>query len=150
MHGSKRRWAIAALLFVQAVLFGWGCMVTASFIVTRSGDPNLSGQLQLGIEQAAGSAVTGVLAVFILRGSRRALYATAAVATISFLIDLALATILLVWIGPLAILYLLFFPLPTVPLGVVAVSVLILSLSLIAQNRRTASGAKAGTPPALS
>jgi hypothetical protein len=76
-----------------------------------------------------------VLAVSTLRGSRSALYATAVVAALSTLIDVGLAAIELFWFGPLAFLYLLFFPLPSVPLGVIAIPVLVLSMSLIRDKR---------------
>jgi hypothetical protein len=135
MPGSKRRKAIAVLLFVQAALFGWGAVLTALFVITRTGDPSLASQLQLGIQQGAALVVTVVLAVFILRGSRPALYATAVVAALSALIDLGLAGIELFWVGPVAFLYLLFFPLPSVPLGVIAIPVLVLSMSVIRDKR---------------
>jgi hypothetical protein len=134
MAGSKRRKAIAVLLFAQAALFGWGGAVTALFVVSGTGDSSLSNQLQLAIEQAAGFAVCAVLAVFTLRGLRLALYGTAAISAASSVIDLGLAGIELFWAGPLAFLYLLFFPLPNVLLGAVAIPVFVLSLSLIREH----------------
>jgi hypothetical protein len=135
MPGSKRRKAIAGLLVVQAALFGWGAVLTALFLITRTGDPNLASQLQLGIQQGVAFVVTAVLAVFILRGSRSALYATAVVAALSTLIDVGLAGIELFWVGPLAFLYLLLFPLPSIPLGAIAIPVLVLSMSVIRDKR---------------
>jgi hypothetical protein len=136
MPGSKRRKAIAVLLFAQAALFGWGLVVTVAFLVSRTGDQNLVNQLELAIEQAAGFAVSALLAVLNWRGSRPALYGTAVFSGISLLIDLALAAIELMWAGPYALIFLLFFPLPSVPIGVVAIPVLILSLTLIREERR--------------
>jgi hypothetical protein len=136
MPGAKRRKAIAALLFAQAALFGWGCLLTLGFLVTRTGDPRLLNQLQLWIEQGGGFAAAGLLAVFILRGSRLALYGTVALGAISSLLDLGLAVIVAFWAGPLALTYVFFFSLPSVPSGVVAIPVLILSLSLFIEDRR--------------
>jgi hypothetical protein len=124
------------LLFAQAALFFWGGLVTSMYVASRLGNPNLPDQVQLGIKQGAGFAVCAVLAVFNWRGSRRALYATAVISAVSSLVDLGLATILFVWVGPLAFLYLLFYPLPYVPLGVVAIPVVILSLSVIGRGIR--------------
>ena len=136
MPGSKRRKAIAVLLFAQAVLFGWGLVVTVAFLVSRTGDQNLVNQLELAIEQAAGFAISALLAVLNWRGSRPALYGTAVFSGISLLIDLALAAIELMWAGPYALIFLLFFPLPSVPIGVVAIPVFVLSLTLIRDARR--------------
>jgi hypothetical protein len=72
--------------------------------------------------------------VFTLRGLRLALYGTAAISAASSVIDLGLAGIELFWAGPLAFLYLLFFPLPNVLLGAVAIPVFVLSLSLIREH----------------
>ena len=136
MPGSKRRKAIAVLLFAQAALFGWGLVVTVAFLVSRTGDQNLVNQLELAIEQAAGFAISALLAVLNWRGSQPALYGTAVFSGISLLIDLGLAAIELMWAGPYALVFLLFFPLPSVPIGIVAIPVLILSLTLIRDARR--------------
>jgi hypothetical protein len=136
MPGSKRRKAISVLLFAQAALFGWGLVVTVAFLLSRTGDQNLFNQLELSIEQAAGFAVSGLLAVLNWRGSRPALYGTAVFSGISLLIDLALAAIELMWAGPYALIFLLFFPLPSVPIGVVAIPVFMLSLTVIREVRR--------------
>jgi hypothetical protein len=136
MPGSKRRKAIAVLLFAQAALFGWGLVVTVAFLMSRTGDQDLLAQLELAIEQAAGFAVSALLAVLNWRGSRPALYGTAVFSGISLLIDLGLAAIELMWAGPYALIFLLFFPLPSVPIGIVAIPVLILSLTLIRDARR--------------
>jgi hypothetical protein len=136
MPGSKRRKAIAVLLFAQAALFGWGLVVTVGFFMSRTGDQTLLTHLELAIEQAAGFAVSALLAVLNWRGSRPALYGTAVFSGISLLIDVALAAIELMWAGPYALVFLLFFPLPSVPIGVVAIPVFILSLTLIRQERR--------------
>lgn len=135
MPGSKRRKAVAFLLFVQAALFGWGFLVTALFVVTRTGDPSQSDQLQLGIQQGVACAVGALLAVYTWRGSRQALYAVAAIAAVSTLIDVGLFGIELLAIGPLAFLYLFFLPLPSVPLGAIAIPVLVLSISVIREKR---------------
>jgi len=136
MHGYKRRQAIAVLLWLQSAMFGWGCIIAVSIFVSGPGHPELPNQLVLAIEEAAGVAVTALLAVFTLRGSGPALYATSVFALVSSLIGLAFAALEALWIGPLALLYLLFYPLPHVPIGAVAISVLILSLNLIAEDRR--------------
>jgi hypothetical protein len=136
MPGSKRRKAISVLLFAQAALFGWGLVVTVGFLVSRTGDQNLVNQLELAIEQGAGFAVSALLAVLNWRGSRPALYGTAVFSGISLLIDLGLAAIELMWAGPYALVFLLFFPLPSVPIGIVAIPVLMLSLTLIRDARR--------------
>jgi hypothetical protein len=141
MPGSKRRKAIAVLLFAQAALFGWGLVVTVQFLMSRTGDQNLVNQLELAIEQAAGFAVSALLAVLNWRGSRPALYGTAVFSGISLLIDLALAAIELMWAGPYALIFLLFFPLPSVPIGVVAIPVFILSLTLVWPTKSAAAAA---------
>src|SRR2546421_676302 len=93
MPGSKRRMAISVLLFVQAAMFGGGCVLTISFLVSRTGDPSRFNQLQPAIEQAAGFALSAILAVLASRGSRPGLYGTAAIAAFSTLIDLGFAAI---------------------------------------------------------
>jgi hypothetical protein len=40
------------------------------------------------------------------------------------------------WAGPYALIFLLFFPLPSVPIGVVAIPVFMLSLTVIREVRR--------------
>ena len=132
----KRRKAIAALLVVQSAMFGWGCLVAVVILLSGPGHPELPNQLRVAIEAAAGSAVSALLATFTLRGSRTALYATAVLAGLSTVIDLGVFAIELLWMGPFAVLYLLFYPLPNVPLGAVAIPILILSLNLIAEGRR--------------
>ena len=133
---SKGLKAVAALLVVQSAMFGSGCLVAVVMLLSGPGHPELPNQLQVAIEAAAGSAVSALLAALSLRESRPALYATAVLAGISSLINLGLFAIELLWTGPVALLYLLFYPLPNVPLGAVAIPVLILALNLIAEDRR--------------
>jgi len=143
MQWYKRRQAIAVLLWLQSAMFGWGCIIAVSIFVSGPGHPELPNQLVVAIEEAAGVAVTALLAVFTLRGSRPALYATSVFALVSSLFGLAFAALEAIWIGPLALLYLLFYPLPHVPLGAVAIPVLILSLSVI---REMQGAARASVP----
>jgi len=141
MPGSRRRTAIAVLWFAQAALFGWGAVVTALFLLTRTGDPNLINQILLAIEQAAGFATCTLLAIFTLSGSRAALYGSMVIAGLSVLIELGFAGIAVFGVGPFAFLYLLFVPLPNAPIGAVAIPVLVLSLTLLGTQRTSESTA---------
>jgi hypothetical protein len=113
----------------------------------RDGDPNLGGQGQLAIEQAAIVAVATSLGVFVWRGLPFAPNSVAVLAALSTLVDLGFAVIVGLWIGPLSILYLLFYPLSTVPPGIIAIPILILSLAVIAESRRGNAAPAPGQAP---
>ena len=74
-----------------------------------------------------------VVAALVWRGLPFAIYSTAALAAISVIFDIGFALQFLL-LGWPAILFLFFFPLPTVPPAVIAIPVLVLSLSLILSN----------------
>jgi hypothetical protein len=151
MRGTKRRRAMAILIFLQAILFGATTPIgNYSLIHFTTGNPTLSGvegpgwrlsEGQLNFDQVFALAASIVVAALVWRGLPFAIYSTAALATISVIFDIGFALQFLL-LGWPAILFLFFFPLPTVPPAVIAIPVLVLSLSLILSNRR----APAGTP----
>jgi hypothetical protein len=151
MRGTKRRRAMAILIFLQAILFGATTPIgNYSLIHFTTGNPTLSGvegpgwrlsEGQLNFDQVFALAVSIVVAALVWRGLPFAIYSTAALAAISVIFDIGFALQFLL-LGWPAILFLFFFPLPTVPPAVIAIPVLVLSLSLILSNRR----APAGTP----
>src|ERR1700682_3374053 len=145
MRGTKRRRTIAILIFLQAILFGATTPIgNYSLIHFTTGNPTLSGvegpgwrlsEGQLNFDQVFALAASIVVAALVWRGLPFAIYSTAALASISviFNVGFALQFLLLGW--P-AILFLFFFPLPTVPPAVIAIPVLVLSITLILENRR--------------
>ena len=145
MRGTKRRRAIAILIFLQAVLFGATTTIgNYSLIHFTTGNPTLSGvegpgwrlsEGQLNFDQVFALAVSIVVAALVWRGLPFAIYSTAALAAMSVVFDVGFALQFLL-LGWPAILFLFFFPLPTVPPAVIAVPVLVLSLLLILDNRR--------------
>jgi len=150
MRGTMRRRAVAILIFLQAVLFGATTPIgNYSLIHFSTGNPTLSGvegpgwrlsEGQLSFDQVFALAVSIIVAVLVWRGLPFAIYSTAALAVISVVFDVGFALQFLL-LGWPAILFLFFFPLPTVPPAVIAIPVLLLLLSLILENRR-ASEAK--------
>src|SRR6266478_186183 len=113
MPGSKRRKAIAILIFLQAILFGVTTPIgNYSLLQFIARDPTFGGvsgpgwqlnQGELNFDQVFG------LAVFIV-------------------------------VGPRALSFLFFFPLPTVPPTAIAIPVLLLALAVIIHNRNVARG----------
>src|ERR1700694_1272068 len=139
MRGTKRRRAIATLIFLQAILFGATTPIgNYSLIHFTTGNPTLSGVEGPGWRLSEGQLhfdQVFALAALVGRGLRVAISSTAALAAISVIFDVGFALQFLL-LGWPAILFLFFFPLPTVPPAVIAVPVLILSLTLIVDNRR--------------
>jgi len=82
-------------------------------------------------------AMAAVITVNIWRGLPFALYCVAALAAISVLFDIIFITVEFVMFGPLALFFLVIFPLPTVPPAAIGIPVLILSLSVILEMRRS-------------
>lgn len=151
MRGTKRRRAIAILIFLQAILFGATTPIgNYSLIHFTTGNPTLSGvegpgwrlsEGQLNFDQVFALAASLVVATLVWRGLPFAIYSTAALAAISVVFDVGFALQFLL-LGWPAILFLFFFPLPTVPPAVIAVPVLLLALTLILDNRRVAAPAQ--------
>ena len=148
MRGTKRRRAIAILIFLQAILFGATTPIgNYSLIHFTTGNPTLSGvegpgwrlsEGQLNFDQVFALAVSIIVAVLVWRGLPFAIYSTAALAAISVVFDVGFALQFLL-LGWPAILFLFFFPLPTVPPAVIAIPVLVLALSMVIDNRRVAA-----------
>ena len=145
MRGTKRRRAVAILIFLQAILFGATTPIgNYSLIHFTTGNPTLSGiegpgwrlsEGQLSFDQVFALAVSIVVAALVWRGLPFAIYSTAALAAMSVVFDVGFALQFLL-LGWPAIVFLFFFPLPTVPPAVIAIPVLLLSLSLVLDNRR--------------
>jgi hypothetical protein len=155
MRGTKRRRAMAILIFLQAILFGATTPIgNYSLIHFTTGNPTLSGvegpgwrlsEGQLNFDQVFALAASIVVATLVWRGLPFAIYSTAALAAISVVFDVGFALQFLL-LGWPAILFLFFFPLPTVPPAVIAIPVLLLALTLILDNRRaTATAGSAST-----
>src|ERR1700720_1519110 len=155
MRGTKRRRTIATLIFLQAILFGATTPIANySLIHFPAGNPTLSGiegpgwrltEGQLNFDQVFALAASIVVAALVWRGLPFAIYSTAALAAISVIFDVGFALQFLL-LGWPAILFLFFFPLPTVPPAVIAFPVLPLPLSLTLDNRRVRAPAQ--TKPA--
>ena len=77
-----------------------------------------------------------IVGVLVWRGLPFALYCVAALAAISVLFDLIFISVEFVMFGPLALFFLVIFPLPTVPPAAIGIPVLILSVSVILEMRR--------------
>ena len=146
MPGSKRRKVIAALIFLQAILFGSTTPVgtyTLQFAfgqgaVGRLGPGWHSTEGELALQQVFALAVAIIIGVLIWRGLPFALYCVAALAAISVVFDLIYIASEFVAYGPIALLFLIIFPLPTVPPAAIGLPVLILCLSVMADMRRAA------------
>jgi hypothetical protein len=153
--GSKRRKLIALFIFMQALLFGATTPIgTYSIFESTFGDASLgivgSGWRvpvdQLAFDQVFALAGALVVAALVWRGLPFAVYSTAALATMSVVFDIVFVAAEAISFGPLAFLFLIFFPLPTVPPALIAVPVLALCISVIIDERRRTSSA--GTQPA--
>jgi hypothetical protein len=142
---------MAILIFLQAILFGATTPIgNYSLIHFTTGNPTLSGiegpgwrlsEGQLNFDQVFALAASIVVAALVWRGLPFAIYSTAALAAISVVFDVGFALQFLL-LGWPAILFLFFFPLPTVPPAVIAIPVLLLSLTLILDNRRVPAAAQ--------
>ena len=157
MPGTNRRRIIALFIFMQALLFGSTTPIgTYSVMASTFGDTTFgllgSGWRvpddQLAFDQVFALAGAIVVAVLVWRGLPFALYCVAALAALSVLFDLVFVVVEFVSFGPLALFFLLLFPLPTVPPALIAVPVLILSISVIRDMRR-ATPAVAPAPAEL-
>ncbi len=150
MPGSKRRKAIAILIFLQAILFGVttpiGNYSLLQFIAT---DPTFGGvsgpgwqlnQGELNFDQVFGLAVAIVVGVLVWRGLPFAVYSTAALAALGALYGVIYTAAEFMVVGPRALSFLFFFPLPTVPPTAIAIPVLLLALAVIIHNRNVARG----------
>lgn len=144
--GSKRRRVVAILIFAQAVLFGSTTPIgNYALLQVAARDPtfgSLQGpgwvvnEGQLGLDQVFALAVAIIVGILIWRGLPFAIYSTAALAAMSVVYSVVYAVLEFMSVGPRALLVLLFFPLPTVPPGVIAIPVFILLLAVIREMRR--------------
>jgi hypothetical protein len=146
MPAPNRRKVIALFIFMQALLFGATTPVgTYSVIGSTFGDTSFgllgSGWRipddQLAFDQVFALAGAIAVAALVWRGLPFAVYSTAALAALSVFFDLVFIAVELVSFGPLALFFLILFPLPTVPPALIAVPVLILSLWVILEARRS-------------
>src|SRR4030081_3448331 len=141
--GSTRRKVIAILIFLQALLFGSTTPIGTYTLQFAFGNSSLralgpgwhSTEGELALEQVFALAVALIVGVLIWRGLPFALYCVAALAAISVLFDVIFVAVEFVAFGPLALYFLVVFPLPTVPPAAIAVPVLILSVSVILDDR---------------
>jgi hypothetical protein len=144
MPGSKRRKVIAALIFLQALLFGSTTPVgtyTLEFAFGKDAVGHLgpgwhATEGELALEQVFALAVAIIVAILIWRGLPFALYAVAALAGISVVFDIIFIAAEFVQFGPIALLFLIIFPLPTVPPAAISIPVFILCISVILDVRR--------------
>src|ERR1700682_1670682 len=154
MSGISRLRVIPLFIFLQALLFGSTTPIgTYSVLSSTFGDTTL-GLLgagwripddQLAFDQVFALAGAIVVAVLVWRGLPFAIYCTAALAALSVLFDVVFVVVEFVSFGPLALFFLLLFPLPTVPPALIAIPVLILSILEIRDMRR-AKPAPVSTP----
>src|SRR5260370_4048879 len=158
MPGSKRRKAIAILIFLQAILFGVTTPIGSySLLQFIARDPTFGGvsgpgwqlnQSELNFDQVFGLAVAIVVAVLVWRGMPFAVYSTAVLAALGALYGLIYTGAQLLVVGPRALSFLFFFPLPNVPPTAIAIPLLLLSLAVIIHNRNVARGQARGPLPA--
>ena len=94
---------------------------------------------QLGFDQVFALAAAIVVGILVWRGLPFALYSTSALAAISVVYSVSYTVLEFMAVGPRALSFLLFFPLPTVPPGVIAIPVFILTLTVIAGMRHYAA-----------
>jgi hypothetical protein len=142
--GSKRRKVIALLIFLQALLFGSTTPIGTYTLQFAFGDTTLgllgpgwhATEGELALEQVFALAVAIIVGVLVWRGLPFAIYCVAALAAISVLFDVIFIIVEFVMFGPLALFFLIVFPLPTVPPALIAVPTLILSATVIIENRR--------------
>jgi len=142
--GSKRRKVIAILIFLQALLFGSTTPIGTYTLQFAFGDSTLgllgpgwhATEGELALEQVFALAVAIVVGVLVWRGLPFALYCVAALAAISVLFDLIFISVEFVMFGPLALFFLVIFPLPTVPPAAIGIPVLLISASVIQDMRR--------------
>jgi hypothetical protein len=143
--GSKRRKIIALFIFMQALLFGATTPIgTYSVMESTFGDTTFgllgSGWRvpgdQLAFDQVFALAGAIVVAALVWRGLSFAVYSTAALAAMSVFFDLIFVAVEAVSFGPLALFFLILFPLPTVPPALIALPILILCISVIIDQRR--------------
>jgi hypothetical protein len=87
-----------------------------------------------------GLAVAIVVGVLVWRGLPFAVYSTAALAALGAIYGLVYTGAEFLVVGPRALSFLFFFPLPTVPPSAITIPVLLLALSVIAENRSFVRG----------
>src|ERR1700687_6048803 len=160
MPGSKRRKAIAILIFLQAILFGSTTPIgNYSLLQFIAADPTFGkvtgpgwqlNQGELNFDQVFGLAVAIVVGVLVWRGLPFAIYSTAALAALGALYGLGYTGAEVLVVGRPATSLLFFFPLPTVPPSAITIPVLLLALSVIADNRSLARGQARAPLPANS
>src|SRR5260370_24567715 len=119
MPGSKRRKAIAILIFLQAILFGVTTPIgNYSLLQFIARDPTFGGvsgpgwqlnQSELNFDQGFGLAVAIVVAVLVWRGLPFAVYSTAALAALGALYGLIYTSAALLVLRPRALSFLFFF-----------------------------------------
>jgi hypothetical protein len=158
MPGPKRRKAIAILIFLQAILFGVTTPIgNYSLLQFIARDPTFVGvsgpgwqlnQSELNFDQVFGLAVAIIVAVLVWRGLPFAVYSTAALAALGALYGVIYTIAEFMIVGPRALSFLFFFPLPTVPPTAIAVPVLLLALAVIVHNRSVARQPARETLPA--
>ena len=146
MVGKNRRRIIALFIFMQALLFGATTPIgTYSVMESTFGDTTFgllgSGWRvpvdQLAFDQVFALAGALVVAALVWRGLPFAVYSTAALAAMSVFFDLIFVAVEAVSFGPLALFFLILFPLPTVPPALIALPILILCISVIIDDRRS-------------
>src|ERR1700687_5872093 len=146
MPGSRRRKVIAILIFLQAILFGSTTPVgtyTLQCAFGKGAVGNLgpgwhATEGDLALQQVFALAVAIIVGVLIWRGLPFALYCVAALAAVIALFALIFTAVEFVAYGPMALLFLIISPLPTVPPAAIGLPVLILSLSVMLDIRRAA------------
>ena len=145
MAGSRRRKIIALFIFMQALLFGATTPIgTYSVLESTFGDTSLgipaSGWRlpaeQLAFDQVFALAGALVVAALVWRGLPFAVHSVAALAAMSVLFDLIFVAVETLAYGPVALFFLILFPLPTVPPALIAVPTLFVAIWVIIDERR--------------
>jgi hypothetical protein len=132
----KRCKVISVLFSLQALILAWYLTTGLAVVVFSGTDIDTKKVLlQEGAQEAIGIAGSVALGVLAWRGSPSGLYAAVVVSALSLVVDFWFAVLESLWMGPYAILFLL-FPMPSLALtAAVAWPILVLSLTVLARNR---------------
>jgi hypothetical protein len=122
--GSKRRVAVAVLLFLQALLYFFYSFFTFIGNVSERSGP--ASATQVGYIEFLAAFLTVLLGIFVWRGSRIALIVTTIVSVVELLLVVPYALVSTVWGLAGLIFVLVLFPLAP---SVLALPILILCLS---------------------
>ena len=137
--GSKRRVAVAALLFLQALVFGFYSLE----VFMNSVSPPIVAYVEF-----LASYLTVMLGIFVWRGSRLALIVTTIASGIEVLLAVPLALLGAMGSGWGFFILIVILQLPLLPAGILAFPTFILCVTL-PMSRQPAHPVPAAAPPTV-